>query len=101
MIIVSLNVCFVKEARPLLLKAHECLLKSIALLETLRTLRNDDGSCWKREWEGVQQSFIDLGLEAPLLEVTLNLCVPEPEPEPEPEQMTNDLLEGGIMVSQC
>ncbi|KAE9600074.1 hypothetical protein Lal_00046200 [Lupinus albus] len=70
-----------QEARPLLLKGHECLLKSTALLEALRTLKNDSG-CWKRECQGAQHSFIELRQEAPLLEVTLNLRLDDPDQVP-------------------
>ncbi|XP_019457273.1 PREDICTED: methyltransferase-like protein 2 isoform X2 [Lupinus angustifolius] len=82
-----------QEARPLLLKGHECLLQSAELLEALSTLKNDSGCC-KRECQGAQHSFIELRQEAPLLEVMLNLRLDAPE------QVPND-LEDSPSVQCC
>ncbi|KAI4354889.1 hypothetical protein L6164_003714 [Bauhinia variegata] len=67
-----------QEARPLLLKAHQSLLKSTGLLHVLNNLINDPSSsteCRDLSWQDVQQSFVELGQvwQAPLYEITLNL----------------------------
>lgn len=68
-----------QEARPLLLKAHECLLRATGLLEVISNLRSDSASL--QECGGsvspsvTQQSFVELGKDwhAPLYEIILNL----------------------------
>lgn len=79
------------------MKAHECLLKSSGLLDALRTLKSDSiSSCLNRECEsGDQQCFLQLGRQAPDLEVTLNLCVRNPDTDS--HQTQND-LEGVVFV---
>ncbi|KAJ7958064.1 Methyltransferase-like protein 2 [Quillaja saponaria] len=67
-----------QEAKPLLLKAHEYLLKSTELLEVLGKLSNDIGSstqCKGLSVQGVENSLIELGRvwQAPLYEITLTL----------------------------
>ncbi|XP_045791488.1 methyltransferase-like protein 2 [Trifolium pratense] len=65
-----------QELRPLLLKAHECLLKSNGLLDALRSLRSENVShCLKEECEGSEQCFVELGQQSPDLVVTLNLRI--------------------------
>ncbi|KAE8100551.1 hypothetical protein FH972_018438 [Carpinus fangiana] len=67
-----------QEARPLLLKAHECLLRATDLLEVMSNLRRDFDSlreCGDLSLPDVpQQSFIELGRvwQTPLYEITLN-----------------------------
>ncbi|TKY57743.1 Methyltransferase protein 2 [Spatholobus suberectus] len=77
-----------QEARPLLLAAHECLLKSTELLNALKTLKSES-SCSTAECEGGQHSFVDLGGVAPQLEVTLSLHVRDADIDP--RQPPNDL----------
>ncbi|XP_027332132.1 methyltransferase-like protein 2 isoform X2 [Abrus precatorius] len=69
------------EARPLLLEAQERLVKSNELLDALSTFRSDSRGT-VRECEGSQHSFVQLGREAPLLEVTLNSRVCHPDADP-------------------
>lgn len=76
--------------RPLLLRAHECLVKSSGLLDALSTLRSES-SCSKEECQGDEQSFVELGRQVPDLEVTLNLRVRDPH-------HTQNDSEGGIFV---
>lgn len=65
-----------QELRPLLIKAHECLLKSNGLLGALKDLRSEsDSCCLKEECECGEQCFVELGQQAPDLVVTLNLCI--------------------------
>ncbi|XP_062158238.1 methyltransferase-like protein 2 isoform X2 [Alnus glutinosa] len=67
-----------QEARPLLLKAHECLLRATDLLEVMSNLRRDFDSsreCGDSSLPGVpQQSFVELGRvwQTPFYEITLN-----------------------------
>ncbi|XP_057427925.1 methyltransferase-like protein 2 [Lotus japonicus] len=79
-----------QEARPLLLKAHECLLKSIRLLGAMSTLRSDS-SCLKECLSGQhsKHSFVELGELIPSLEVTLNLRLGDSDTDP--HQKLNDL----------
>ncbi|KAL5071994.1 hypothetical protein RYX36_022881 [Vicia faba] len=71
-----------QELRPLLVKAHECLLKSNELLEAFRTFRSEGASsyCLKEKCVGDdEQCFLELALQSPQLVLTLNLRVPVPE----------------------
>lgn len=74
----NLVVRALQEARPLLLKAHECLLRATDLLEVMSNLRRDFDSsreCGDSSLPGVpQQSFVELGRvwQTPLYEITLN-----------------------------
>lgn len=67
-----------QEARPLLVKAHECLTRATDLLEVVSNLRSDFDSsreCRDSLSPGVpEQSFVELGRvwQAPLYEITLN-----------------------------
>jgi len=73
----------VQEARPLLLAAHECLLKSTEVLNALKTLKSES-SCSASECDGGQRSLVDLGHVAPELGVTLRLRVSETDADPHP-----------------
>ncbi|CAL5205935.1 unnamed protein product [Lathyrus oleraceus] len=67
-----------QELRPLLVKAHECLLKSSGLLDDLRTLRSGgDSCCLKEKCEGDEQCLVELAAQSPELVLTLNLRVLE------------------------
>lgn len=76
--IVRLIVRVLQEARPLLLKAHECLMRETDLLDVMSKLRSDFDSsrgCGDSVLPGVpEQSFVELGRvwQAPLYEITLN-----------------------------
>ncbi|KAL2318689.1 hypothetical protein Fmac_032565 [Flemingia macrophylla] len=62
-----------QEARPLLVAAHECLLKSTQLLNALKILKSEPtrlSTCLNG-----QRSFVDLQQVAPQLELTLSLRV--------------------------
>ncbi|XP_017426364.1 methyltransferase-like protein 2 isoform X2 [Vigna angularis] len=72
-----------QEARPLLLAAHKCLLKSTEVLNALKTLKSES-SCSTKECDGGQRSFVDLGHVAPQLEVTLSLRVSDNDADPHP-----------------
>jgi hypothetical protein len=67
-----------QEARPLLVKAHECLTRATDLLEVVSNLRSDFDSsreCRDSLSPGVpEQCFVELGRvwQAPLYEITLN-----------------------------
>ncbi|KAM4121912.1 hypothetical protein ACJW30_01G041300 [Castanea mollissima] len=67
-----------QEARPLLLKAHECLMRETDLLDVMSNLRSDFDSsrgCRDLVSPGVpEQSFVELARvwQAPLYEITLN-----------------------------
>lgn len=67
-----------QEVRPLLLKAHGCLMRETDLLEVISNLRSDFDSsrgCGDSVSPGVlEQSFVELGRvwQAPLYEITLN-----------------------------
>lgn len=66
-----------QEARPLLVKAHECLLGATDLLAYLSNLRGNDCSNegYREPLLGAEQSFIELGSvwQAPLYEISLNI----------------------------
>uniref|UniRef100_A0A0R0GMC3 Methyltransferase-like protein 2 n=1 Tax=Glycine max TaxID=3847 RepID=A0A0R0GMC3_SOYBN len=80
-----------QEARPLLLAAHECLLKSTELLNVLKTLKSES-RCSKKECEGGQQhSFVDLGRGSPQLEVTLSLRVSDADTHLPPNELEDSL----------
>ncbi|RDX75858.1 Methyltransferase-like protein 2, partial [Mucuna pruriens] len=79
-----------QEARPLLVAAHECLLTSTELLNALKALKSAS-SCSTRDCEGGQHSFVDLGREAPLLEVALSLRVGDIDTDTDTHQPPNDL----------
>lgn len=74
----NLVVRALQEARPLLLKAHECLLRATDLLEAMSNLRrafDSSRECGDSSLPGVpQQSFVELGRvwQTPLYEITLN-----------------------------
>ncbi|GAU15332.1 hypothetical protein TSUD_04010 [Trifolium subterraneum] len=73
-----------QELRPLLLKAHDCLLKSNGLLDALRNLKNEnDSHCLKEKCEGSEQCFVELGQQSPDLVVTLNLRIRDSDNESE------------------
>ncbi|KAL6207402.1 hypothetical protein ACLB2K_018360 [Fragaria x ananassa] len=58
-----------QEVRPLLVKAHESLMRSSEVLEVISNLRGSE--TWS---PGVEQSFVELALvwQAPLYEISLN-----------------------------
>ncbi|XP_021896504.1 methyltransferase-like protein 2 isoform X2 [Carica papaya] len=62
-----------QESRPLLLRAHESLLRAAGLLMAIRSLRGEFFSSTKRDVD-FEHSFIELGREwqAPLYEIILN-----------------------------
>lgn len=67
-----------QEARPFLLKAHECLLRATDLLEAMSNLRGDfdplQGCGNSQSPSGQQQPFVELGQDwqSPLYDITLN-----------------------------
>nr|KYP72286.1 Methyltransferase-like protein 2 [Cajanus cajan] len=63
-----------KDARPLLLAAHECLMKSSELLDALKTLKSESTR---------------VCLAAPQLEVTLSLRVGDADTDADPHQPQN------------
>ncbi|CAJ1972845.1 unnamed protein product [Sphenostylis stenocarpa] len=72
-----------QESRPLLLAAHECLLKSTEVLNALKALKSES-SCSARECEGGQRSFVNLGHVTPQLEVTLSLRLSDTDADSHP-----------------
>ncbi|ESW32777.1 hypothetical protein PHAVU_001G016200 [Phaseolus vulgaris] len=88
-----------QEARPLLLAAHECLLKSTEVLNALKALKSES-SCSTRECDGGQRSFVDLGHVAPQLEVTLSLRVSDTDADPHPLPKDLDDFPSGQCVQK-
>lgn len=74
----TLVVLVLQEARPFLLKAHECLLRATDLLEAMSNLRGDfdplQGCGNSQSPSGQQQPFVELGQDwqSPLYDITLN-----------------------------
>lgn len=81
-----------------MLAAHECLLKSSELLSALKTLKSES-SCFTKECEHGQRSFVDLARVLPQLEVTLSLRLGDTDID-DPHHLLND-FDGGLLSSQC
>ncbi|XVE94760.1 hypothetical protein REPUB_Repub02eG0036800 [Reevesia pubescens] len=83
-----------QEARPLLLKAHESLLKSADFTAIMTKLRSDFCSSTELTGDNEKHSFIELGRvwQAPLYDITLNFHKDNPNSEQKLLPVYNNLV---------